>query len=177
MLRGWVKWKGGKKVDHAMVATASGRKPPTRIELGDTDESLWETDDCGKPKDPWQYTFYLPLVAVDDGEIYTLAGSDSWGWREALGKLTRNYTSHWRRAPNELPVITLGVGGYRSKKGFGWIKTPQLNGAGWKPVRHFNEAMALAGYSVTDTETDTEPVPEPDAKPKAENSDLDDIPF
>lgn len=61
-LAGWIKWQDGKPVEQRMIRVADGFHPPVRTDLGDTDKSLWETDDKGEPKDPWQFTNYLLLM-------------------------------------------------------------------------------------------------------------------
>ena len=72
LLLGWVRWEAGKPVEHRMVRVADGMAPVRRSELGDDDESLWEKDDKGQIRDPWQLTQYLP--AVDEtGEVFTFS--------------------------------------------------------------------------------------------------------
>jgi hypothetical protein len=42
--RGWVKWEDGAIVQQRMVRVADDAKLPTREELGDDDESLWDEE-------------------------------------------------------------------------------------------------------------------------------------
>ncbi len=173
---GWVRWEDFKPVEHAMVVVASRLLPPRRHELGHFGQSTWERDEGGQPKDPWQYTSYLPMVADDDGEIFTFAASSK-GACDVIGKLTRSYAAHRRRVPGELPVVSLAGSGYQHpNRAYGYVKTPVLLVTGWAAVSRFNEVMALAGY---DFPADNEPaaVAAPTA-PAEVDDDMDDhIPF
>ncbi|MEY9413740.1 hypothetical protein ABIF69_000182 [Bradyrhizobium japonicum] len=177
LMTGWVKWKDNKPVEHEMVCISSRLLPPRRQELGDDDQSAWETDDDGEKRDPWQLTSYLPVIAADDGEVFTFTASSK-GGLDALGKLSRAYAAHRRRAPTELPVISLGSSGYQHKiRSYGFIKTPVFLVTGWAPAARFNETMALAGYDLPES---NEPTAVETVAPTAaaEVDDMnDDIPF
>jgi hypothetical protein len=92
LLAGWVKWSGGKPVEHIMVRVAEGRMLPKRESLGDAEASRWEVDGSGVPRDPWQFTNYLPLLD-EQREVFTFATS-SRGGLTAVGDLTRRYGRH-----------------------------------------------------------------------------------
>src|SRR5262249_54086707 len=62
--RGWVKFEDGSVTDRQIVKVAAGH-PPKRAELGNTDQSQWETDDDGKPRDPWAMQWLLPMSPVE----------------------------------------------------------------------------------------------------------------
>jgi hypothetical protein len=176
LMTGWVRWHEFKPVEHAMVRIGSRLLPPPRDELGHNDPSTWETDDRGDKRDPWQLMSYLPMVA--NGEVFTFAASSKGGF-EAVGKLSRVYAVHRRHAPDELPVVSLGSGGYdHSRREFGYVKTPLFLMTGWAPASQFNDIVALAGYDVPDG---NEPAPPEDsAAPAAaaKRDDMDDdIPF
>jgi hypothetical protein len=51
--KGWVKWEGGKPVNHVIGYVRDRFEFPPRDTLGDTDEDLWETGKDGMAKDPW----------------------------------------------------------------------------------------------------------------------------
>ena len=74
LLAGWIKWSGGRPVEHMMVRVAEGHTLPKREALGDSDASHWEADSEGLPRDPWQFTNYLPLLD-EQGGIFTFATS------------------------------------------------------------------------------------------------------
>ncbi len=95
---GFIKWTGGKPGGHALVLLADGGPRPQRRDLGDLDRDLWDIDDRGNPKDPWQQVMYLPLLSVTDGELFTLSVSGIAGMREA-GALSRAYGGRRKTRP------------------------------------------------------------------------------
>ena len=130
LMAGWIKWADGKPAEHIMVRVADGKLPPKRSDLGDQDRSAWETDDHGEPRDPWQFTNYLPMMD-ENGELYTFTTSSARRpsdrrpiWHGAMG-------AHRRRHPDVYPIISLGVSSYQhQKKG---IRPDQVPGvrSGW----------------------------------------------
>jgi hypothetical protein len=147
LLAGWVKWSGGKPVAHIMVRVAEGCTLPRREALGDSDVSHWEADSAGVPRDPWQFTNYLPLLD-EQGGIFTFATS-SRGGLNAIGDLTRRYARHRRTGHRDVhPVIALDVGSYQHQnREYGRIKYPLFTPMGWVPKTAFNEALAAAGFT------------------------------
>jgi hypothetical protein len=85
LMVGFQKWEGGKPADSEMGRVAEGFRPPKRADLGDLDESRWETDDRGQPRDPWQLTNVVVLKAADGDQIYTFATSSKGGDAPAAG--------------------------------------------------------------------------------------------
>jgi hypothetical protein len=85
---GWRKWEGGRPVDERMGRVADCFVPPQRQELGDTDQSKWETGDEGERRDPWQFCASVPFTRLDTGEsccmLYDIVISAALG-RELLG--------------------------------------------------------------------------------------------
>jgi hypothetical protein len=128
---GWLKWWDGAPVDPHMGLVVKGYQPERRTVLGDLDKSLWETDDDGDPKDPWQFTNYLILRRCDDGEIFTFTTSSK-GGLGAIGELCKNYGKQMRQRPDEWPIIEIGVDSYlhRDRKR-GRIKYPVFTIVGW----------------------------------------------
>jgi len=170
LLAGWIKWSGGKPVEHIMVRVAEGRTLPKREVLGDADASRWEADGSGVPRDPWQFTNYLPLLG-EQGEIFTFATS-SRGGLTAIGDLTRRYARHRRAGHCDVhPIIALDVGSYQHQnREYGRIKYPLFTPMGWAPKAAFNETLAAAGFT-------------PEAEPPASQEETqaeeisDEIPF
>jgi hypothetical protein len=165
---GWVKWSDGKPIEHIMVRVAEGRVLPKRAELGDQDETHWEADSSGAPRDPYQYTNYLPLMN-DAGDLFTFTTS-SRGGLGAVGDLCRLYSRHRRKHPDVHPVIALEVGSYQhANKEYGRIKFPKFTLMSWVPKTGFNEALVAAGLT---------PGKEPPAPEETQADDIDDsIPF
>jgi hypothetical protein len=150
MKTGWIKWHEKKPVEQIMglfidtFGKAPRFKMPTRKELGDLDEALWETDKEGKPQDPWQETTYLVLKVpgVDGVEgLYTMPISSK-GGKNAINALCDSFAKLARmRAVGEQPIIKLGVVRYQSKD-YGWQKAPAFTITGWVPAGEFDSAIA-----------------------------------
>ena len=148
MLVGWIKWKEGKPTEQRMVRISDGAKPARRDELGDEDPTNWEIDaNNGQPKDPWQFTNYLPLMTAD-GTLLTFTTS-SRGGLGAVGDLARRYGRHRHKHADVHPIVALDVNSYQhNNKAYGRIKVPQLTPMGWEPKSKFNEALAAIGIGV-----------------------------
>jgi hypothetical protein len=130
---GWIKWENSRPADRRMGRCADGHKPAKRPDLGDNDKALWETDDDGSPRDPWQYSNHLILADPEDGQLYTFATSSK-GGLTAIGALCSTYGQAMRQHPDQWPIIELGVGSYaHSNKAYGRIKFPTFEVVGWSP--------------------------------------------
>ncbi|ACL60612.1 hypothetical protein Mnod_5783 [Methylobacterium nodulans ORS 2060] len=150
LMVGWVKWVDGKPEDQRMGRVADGFVPPSRASLGDLDEEEWETDEEGRPRDPWQKTNYLLLKAEEGDQLYTLAGSSS-GMLTAIGTLAREYGKRIRMRPDEVPVIELGRDKYKHKV-YSWVKVPVLKIVGWVKADVFADALAAEAAARDDGE-------------------------
>jgi hypothetical protein len=161
LLAGYVKWVDSKPVEHIMVRVADGKLPPKRSDLGDHDRSAWERDDHGEPRDPWQFTNYLPMMD-ENGELYTFTTSST-GGVAAVSSLVRRYGHHRKHHSAVYPIITLGVGSYpHKKKEYGRIKFPDFIPAGYEPKAQFLAALAAAGFVPAD-------LPSPSLQPEPLN--------
>ena len=139
LLAGWIKWADGRPTEPNMVRVADGKPPLKRSDLGDRDRSTWEADERGEPRDPWQFTNYLPMMD-EDGELYTFATSSA-GGLTAVSDLVRRYGQHRRRHPDVYPIVMLGVNSYQhKKKEYGRIKYPNIG--------RFSLTAASAGRTV-----------------------------
>jgi len=157
LLVGWVRWAANKPTDHIMLRVADGKAVPKRADLGDQDQSAWELDDHGEPRDPWQFTNYLPLLS-QSGELFTFTTA-SRGGIGAIGELCRRYSQHRKRHPDMLPIIGLDVDSYQHKKReYGRIKYPHLTPKGWAPKSEFDAALTAVGFTVAE-DAPTEPLP------------------
>lgn len=152
---GWVKWEDNKPTEQLMGLIIEGYKPMNRKDLGDNDESLWEVDMQGKPRDPWQRTNYLVLRDVgleeaDEDKMYTFTTSSK-GGINAIGKLCQAYGKNMRQRPNDYPIVELQVDSYAHPiKEYGRIKIPMLELTGWEakvPVPAAKEEKASARRS------------------------------
>jgi hypothetical protein len=111
---------------------------------------MWETDNDGNPRDPWQFTNHLVLANPDDGQIYTFVTSSK-GGLNALGVLCKQYGQAMRQRPNEWPIVELGMGSYAHRdKSRGRIKHPTFKIVGWAPKD---------GNDVTPSPAEPPPIP------------------
>ena len=127
LARGFIKFKDREVAGLRMEKVASGTVP-TREELGDVDQSEWEIGDDGKPSDPWQEQWQLPMASVDCvGELVVFpTGSD--GGIKAIANLCGIYG----RSPRNgmLPIVELRSHSYQHKK-HGEVHEPVLKLVGW----------------------------------------------
>jgi hypothetical protein len=152
LLTGWIRWESAMPTEHRMVLVASGQIPSRRDDLGYLDQSKWETDNDGKPRDPWQYSAYLPVLS-EAGDLWTFSTSST-GGHGAIGIL---------------PRISLKGDSYLHRdRSRGRIKTPLFELAGWEAKDRIVKALAEAGLTMDELPTIT-----------ADRSDDmdDDIPF
>jgi hypothetical protein len=157
LLVGWVRWFDNKPTHHIMLRVAEGKPLPKRAELGDSEQDKWEKDNHGEPRDPWQFTNYLPLLG-ENGELFTFVTA-SRGGIGAIGELCRRYSQHRKRHPDVLPMIALNIDSYQHKvKEYGRIKIPRFTPMGWESKSKFDSALAAAGFAVSEDEP-TESLP------------------
>jgi hypothetical protein len=131
---GWIKFNGkGNPPDRQMGAIFDGFVPPTREELGNTDESLWERDLSGRPADPWQHQMLLPLQDVETGELLIFATGSITG-RRAVDNLLRHCERMRVRDPDHYPVIKLQTSGFQHRdERVGFVRTPAFPVVGKTP--------------------------------------------
>jgi hypothetical protein len=131
---GWQRWENQRPVSYRMGLLVEGFVPPPREELGDDDEALWESDDTGEARDPWQMTNYLQLVDPGNKDtVYTFTTSSK-GGLGAIAKLCREYgRAHEKEhRDNQYPVVMLTTGSYAHRdRSLGRIKFPQFTIVGW----------------------------------------------
>jgi hypothetical protein len=128
LARGYVKFSGGECVERRIGKVEDGFEVPARTELGDLDESRWETDSSGHPRDPWVKQYFLPLEDFDSGALAIFV-TGSQGGQEAIGRLCQIYARGWRKG---LPIIELAADSYKSKQ-YGRIQIPVLRVVDWQP--------------------------------------------
>lgn len=128
LVRGWVKFAGGKVVDRIVGKIADGFQPQPRDRLGDTDPKNWpEKDADGRPRDPWTLQWFLPLVGVETGEVLTFVSSSK-GGATAIKELCAVYGRNDR--DGLLPIVALKTRAYKHPN-YGRIETPDFSIVGW----------------------------------------------
>jgi len=158
---GWRRWFAAKVTDDQMVPLSTQTPIARRDHLGDLDESLWELDDRGKPRDPWIFTNTLEL-ATDDGEIY-IYSTGSKGGLNAVGKLCKAFGLEYRQRPGMVPIVELGNDFYMHAT-YGKTYFPVFTLVGWTNAEDPSTAPQAA-------------IPAPNSKAKAKRDLDDEIPF
>jgi hypothetical protein len=119
--------RGSNDRSHRTSLCSRGR----RNDLGDLDRASWERSDEGEPRDPWQFSNYLIMRRVKDGEIFTFTTSSK-GGLGCIGELSKAYGKAMRQQPDKYPVIELDVGSYQHRdRSLGRIKYPVFKIVDW----------------------------------------------
>ncbi|MET0365636.1 MAG: hypothetical protein ABW169_13385 [Sphingobium sp.] len=126
---GWIRWEDGKPAERRMGLLSMGHKPEARNELGYSDQSQWEDDENGKPKDPWNFTNELPLANPETGEQMTFSASSK-GGIGAIGNLCKAYGREYRQREGLIPIVELGRDSYKHKV-YGKTYVPVISIADW----------------------------------------------
>jgi hypothetical protein len=127
--RGWVRWWDGKPTDHLIGRVIDRHRVLPREELGDLDESKWETEPSGARRDPWAKTVYLAMRDLRSDEIICFTSSSD-GGRKAVAKLADRYDRLRRRHKAKMPVVVLETESYQHKL-YGKILKPRFNVVDW----------------------------------------------
>jgi hypothetical protein len=121
---GWQCWKDGHPIDNRMGVLAEGFRLPNRSDLGDADESKWERDSNGIPRDPWQPANMLVLITPKSDDVFTFT-TNSLGGVRAVADLCDVYDQAVGQNPGCYPLVSLESGSYQhSNRALGRIKFP-----------------------------------------------------
>lgn len=156
---GWVRWWDGAPTDEEMVTIASGQKPQRRADLGDDDEQMWEEDNDGRPKDPWQNTVQLVCKTTDGEQEYTFSSSSA-GGRNAVKALCKAYGQKMRSKPGMVPIVSLEVDSYKHKE-YGKTFVPVLKIVDWASEEDlmFDASEEVEGEDQSEDEVEEEEAP------------------
>jgi hypothetical protein len=104
---GWVRWDNKKPVEHRITRLIDRQPKLTRGELGHTDESVWETDPQGNPRDPWAETDRMVMREAGKSEELLTFSTSSVGGHYALAKLCDAYARARLNHEGQWPVVML----------------------------------------------------------------------
>ena len=130
LMKGQVRWENNSPVKHLVGLVVEGFKPPARETLGDLDQDKWPKLG-GKPNDPWQFTFYLPLLD-ESGQLYTYVTASK-GGEQTLGDLVKKYVNNKKMHPDLVPIVKLNRTSYDHPE-YGETFKPLLKIDGWSKV-------------------------------------------
>jgi hypothetical protein len=164
-MRGWCKLQDSKPVDFYVGFVRDRYMPPKRDELGDTDPRKWEKTRRGEPKDPWQFTYYVPMANPETAQV-CIFSTTSQGGKEAWADLLDAYADSQERedAVGKMPRVALRGESYDHWE-FGKVHKPIFKIVGWetppaiKPIRAPSSAAALAIEHVDQPLIEHKPAP------------------
>jgi hypothetical protein len=128
---GWVRWSGGKPAERRMVRIATGAQAPTRDTLGHLDRELWDRDNAGKPRDPWQFMVDIPAREIAGQKREVMLSGGSKGWEGCCKALFAAFGKGMRENGGKTPIVQLAGDKY-SHGEYGVVKTPKLELVEWK---------------------------------------------
>jgi hypothetical protein len=144
IVHGQVRWEDNRPVEQIMGPLIEGFVPPARSTLGYNDKTKWEISG-GKTRDPWQETIYMPAVTIDAATVFTFSTGTDGGRRHAIGPLCKEYGSHIRQHPDELPVVKLQQDSYEhTDRSIGRVKYPELPVMRWVKAEKYLAAISKA---------------------------------
>jgi hypothetical protein len=164
----WTNFYGGKVVTEisAVVAEDDDGDAELRIvkgngrkNLGLDDEVKWELDSAGKRRDPWVYSFGLPMMNAETGAIVVFKTASVGGMSAIAGQVA-NFTRNRRLG---YPIVTLSTGSYKNKKHGGFTSFPAFVTFGYDtppaPVmanggNGGDDACVIGASKVSDREVD-----------------------
>ena len=154
-MRGWLKWQDGAVTDAVMGYVRDGFLVQHRAALGDDDETAWEKNPDGTPRDPWTRTYRALLVEMSPphGDV-TFSGS-SFGAQIALKEICRTYSADKHRFPDAFPVVQLTTK-TRQHKSYGSIKGPWFEVVGWASVEDVKAGKKAGKKAKVPTKAETE---------------------
>jgi len=144
LMVGWIKWVDQRPAEQIMGTVVSGYQAPRRNELGDTNQSEWEVDDQGRPRDPWQFSNYIvmktPGEDASEEHLFTYATSSK-GGLGAIGALCRDFGKEMRVRPTQFPIVRLGSDSYRHPE-YGRTYVPLIKIVRWEEKSEFESVTA-----------------------------------
>jgi hypothetical protein len=132
----WTHFADGKAVSEisAVVADDEDGDVELRIvsgkgreDLGHDDQTKWDCDASGKPRDPWVYGFALPMTNAETGAAVTFKIASVGGMAAIAGQVA----SFSRNRHLGHPIVTLSAGSYKNKKYGGYTSFPVFVEAGF----------------------------------------------
>jgi hypothetical protein len=138
---GWVRWKDNKPAERRMTLVASGAQVPARDALGHLDEGLWDRDETGKPRDPWQKTIELHAREVSGEKREFLIAGSSRGFEGCCKQLFKTFGEGMRANAGKVPVVALGGDKYQHQK-YGMVKVPALPLVAWRSLAELESKPA-----------------------------------
>ena len=85
----------------------------------------------------------MPITSLDTETVFTFTTSSDGGKRHAIGPLSKEYGSHIRQHPDELPIVKLHQDSYlHSDRSIGRVKHPEMPIVRWVEADKYLAAVA-----------------------------------
>jgi hypothetical protein len=132
----WTHFAGGKVVTEISALVAEDDDGDTELhivkgkgreDLGFDDQTKWELDSAGKPRDPLVYGFGLPMMNAKTGAIVVFKIASVGG----MGAIAGQVASFTRNKHLGYPIVTLSTGSYKNKKHGGFTSYPVFVNVGY----------------------------------------------
>jgi hypothetical protein len=102
-------------------------KGKDREDLGYDDQTKWDLDSSGKPRDPWSYGFALPMMNAGTGAVVVFKIASVGG----MGAIAGQVASFNRNRHLGYPIVTLSTGSYKNRKHGGYTSYPVFVNVGY----------------------------------------------
>lgn len=167
---GWQKYEN-RRVTGLRLCRVTEGQPPSRNDLGDLDEAMWEDP----ARDPWAEN--RRFVALDENGGLVTFSANSAGGRKACHDLLKAFFQDVLHE-GQWPVVSLGVGYFTSPE-YGQIAKPAFNIVAWDEPWAEPSGDLLALQAATNGTAKAIEAPKADKTFEARSiTDLDDeIPF
>jgi hypothetical protein len=143
----WICWENSKPIERHTYRMSEGKIVPEREDLDRQDQSKWEEGLDGRPADPWQLNFILPLENPTTGDLVVFSSS-SFGGKRAIGELCNSWARRASRQVLGQPIVKLQVKDMPTKK-YGPIPRPHFEVVGYvsepgaAPVRNLDAVQTI----------------------------------
>jgi hypothetical protein len=164
----WTHFAGGKVVTEITEIVADDDegdvelqivKGNGREDLGYRDQTKWERDSSGNPRDPWVYGFALPMMNAETGAVVAFKIASVGG----MGAVAGQVASYTRNRHLGYPIVTLSTGSYKNKKYGGYTSYPVFVSAGYDTP----PAAVIANHGPVDGGADAKVIGSSKAPPPA----------
>src|SRR4249920_1008620 len=127
-----------------------------RNAFGELDDTQWEKNPDGEPRDPWTRAYRALLIEMSPphGEV-TFAGS-SWGADTGLKEICLAYSQDKHRFPDAFPVVKLSTKTRPNKKYGGTKKDPFFEIVGWASIEDVKAGKKALKKAVVPTKAEIE---------------------
>ena len=156
VLYGYIRFDSGKLVEQIVGPVIEDFEPPPRSELGFLTQSEWPIGLDGKPTDPYQLRYAVPMKRVGQfGEIFTYVTTTPTAL-DRVGNLLDMIASRGTFHRGSLPIIELQTDSFASRYGrmVAAAKFGMRSLRNWEPEEVFTEAYDALGDGEDTTETE-----------------------